>query len=145
MSQGTRCHQVAMYVIYESGLQMFCDNPTNYLKNPETTDFMSQIPVTWDQTHVLHAKVGEYLALARRNGDEWYIGAMTNEQSRDMDFLLDFLPKGNYTITIMEDGINVDKNAQDFRISTHSITSTDKIELHMAGGSGWTAIIKPVE
>lgn len=145
MSQGTRCHQVAMYVIYESGLQMFCDNPTNYLKNPETTDFMSQIPVTWDQTHVLHAKVGEYLALARRNGDEWYIGAMTNEQPRDMDFLLDFLPTGNYSITIMEDGINVDKNAQDFQISTRTITSTEKIELHMAGGGGWTAIIKPVE
>lgn len=145
MSQGTRAHQVALYVIYESGLQMFCDNPTNYYNNPETTAFMADIPVTWDKTIVNEAAVGDYLIVTRQKGEKWYIGGITDENKRSFSLATDFLPEGSYEITIFADGKNAHRTAEDFKILKQQIKSGDTLEITMAGGGGWTAIINPVE
>jgi len=144
MSMGTRAHQVAMYVLYDSPLQMLCDNPSNYYREHETTQFISKIPTTWDETIALEAKVGDYLLMARRNGDSWYIGGMTDE-AHAFDIDLSFLGSGNYQMTYFQDGVNVDKNAQDYSIGEETILSTNKISVSMSKGGGFTAILKPVE
>jgi alpha-glucosidase len=143
MSKGTRCQQLAMYVVYESPLQMLCDNPTHYYKEPACMDFLSTVPVTWDTTVVLHAKVGDYVALARRasNGD-WYIGAMTDWTPRDLKLELSFLDDGKWTMDNWQDGINADRNAQDFkRVQGQTVTSSQTVAVHLAPGGGWVARI----
>jgi len=144
MSMGTRAHQVAMYVLYDSPLQMLCDNPSNYYREHETTQFISKIPTTWDETIALEAKVGDYLLMARRNGDTWYIGGMTDE-AHAFDIDLSFLASGNYQMTYFQDGVNVEKNAQDYSIGEETVSSTTKISVPMSKGGGFTAILKPVE
>ena len=99
MSQGTRCHQLAMYVVYESPLQMLADTPTNYLREPEAMAFLSRVPTVWDETIALDGKVGEYVLVARRNGANWYVGAMTSWTPRDLSLDLSFLGAGNYDMT----------------------------------------------
>lgn len=141
MSQGTRCNQLAMYVIYESPLQMLADNPTNYYREPECLEFLSKVPTVWDDTKVLDAKVSEYLLTARRNGKTWYIGAMTNWTPRDMTVDLSFLPDGEYKIDIWQDGINADRNASDFKKVTETINKNTKLNIHLAPGGGWAAIV----
>ena len=94
MSQGTRCQQLAMYVVFESPLQMLADSPSNYLREPESLEFLSAVPTVWDETRVLDARLGEYILLARRHGKEWYVGAMTNWTARDLDLDLSFLGSG---------------------------------------------------
>lgn len=143
MSMGTRCHQLAMYVIYESPLQMLADSPSNYLKEPECTAFISAIPTTWDETVVLHAKVGQYLALARRNGDNWYIGAMTGDEARQLEFDLSFLGTGTFSAEIMSDGINAHRAAVDYKRQLLELTPSQPLTAHLAPGGGWAAIIKP--
>ncbi len=141
MSMGTRAHQVAMYTIYESPLQMLCDNPSNYMREDETTRFIAQIPAVWDETKVLHAKIGTYIGLARRRGDTWYIGVMNNEVKRVLDIDFSFLEKGNYEIDIYKDGINTDRYASDYKLETRQITNRNIIEAQLAPGGGWSAII----
>lgn len=143
MSKGTRCQQLAMYVVYESPLQMLCDNPTRYYKEPECMDFLGTVPATWDTTVVLQAKVGDYVALARRasNGD-WYIGAMTDWTPRDLTLDLSFLGQGSWTMDNWQDGINADRNAQDFkRVRGQAVTGTQTLTVHLAPGGGWAARI----
>lgn len=140
MSMGTRCHQVAMYVVYESPLQMLCDNPSNYYSEKETTQFISQIPTTWEETIVLEAKVESYILMARRNGEKWYIGGMTVE-AQEFEIDLDFLDKTLYQLEIMQDGINSDKNAQDYKHISSSIESSEKLRVKMNKGGGYTAIL----
>ncbi|MBN2320875.1 MAG: glycoside hydrolase family 97 protein, partial [Acidobacteria bacterium] len=106
MSQGTRCHQLAMYVVYESPLSMLADNPTQYLREQESVDFITAIPTVFDQTVALEGKIGEYAAIARRKGANWYAGAMTNWDPREMELDFSFLPEGKYEALIFEDGIN---------------------------------------
>jgi len=142
-SQGTRAHQVALYVIYESPLQMLSDNPSNYIKEQETTDFIVKIPVVWDDIKVLEGKVGDYLLLARRSGKEWFVGALTDWTSRDMDLDLAFLPAGDYTMDVFQDGINADRNAIDYKRLKINVTSGEKIKIHLAPGGGWAARISP--
>ena len=140
MSMGTRCHQVAMYVVYESPLQMLCDNPSNYYKEEESTQFISQIPTTWDETKVFEAKVGDYLLMARRNGNAWYIGGMTvDAQGFEVD--LSFLEEGEYQVQLMEDGVNSDKNAEDYRFSVSQVSKMDKLKVKMHKGGGFAAIL----
>lgn len=141
MSKGTRCQQLAMYVVYESPLQMLCDNPTHYYKEPECMDFLSTVPTTWDTTVVLHARTGDYLALARRaaNGD-WYIGAMTDWTPRDLTLDLSFLGPGTWKMDNWQDGINADRNAQDFkRIQGTTVTAAQPLTIHLAPGGGYAA------
>ncbi|KAA3438676.1 glycoside hydrolase family 97 protein [Rufibacter hautae] len=145
MSQGTRAHQVAMYVIYESPLQMLADSPTNYLKDPECTRFISQIPTTWDKTVALAGESGKYVAMARQHGKNWYIGGMTNWDARDLSLPLTFLDGKTYRMEILRDGINADRHPQDYKIESRNVKAGDIVPVKMSGGGGWAAILKPVE
>jgi len=145
MSMGTRCHQIAMFVVYESPLQMLCDSPTRYYKERECTQFISHIPVVWDETVPLKAKVSDYLAVARRNGDEWYIGAMTDWSAREMTINLSFLKEGRYKLQMIQDGINADRCAMDYKLDEKEISAGDEIIIKMAPGGGWAARIIPVK
>jgi alpha-glucosidase len=145
MSQGTRCHQLAMYVVYESPLQMLCDSPSNYDREPEIMQFLSAVPTSWDQTKALNAKVGEYLTVARKHGNDWYIGSMTDWSPRDFEITLDFLGAGNYQMTIYSDGINAERNASDYRIETNGVNRSNKISFHLAPGGGWAARLKKID
>lgn len=142
-SLGTRAHQVAMYVIYESPLQMLSDSPSNYMKEQETTNFIKNIPVTWDEIVCLDGKVGDYVLLARKSGSEWFVGAMTDWTERTIDVDFSFLPAGNYDIEIFEDGINADRHASDYSIRNNTIKSGGRLRIHMAPGGGWAARITP--
>lgn len=141
MSQGTRCHQLAMYVNYESPLQMLADLPSNYYKEPECMEFLSIVPTVWDETKVLDAKVSEYVLTARRNGNKWYVGAMTNWTPRDLIVDFSFLPEGEHKITIWQDGINADRNAIDYKKVSQTINRNTKLNIHLAPGGGWAAIV----
>lgn len=142
MSQGTRAHQLAMYVVFESPLQMLADNPTNYYKEPECMEFLSKVPTVWDDTKVLDAKIGEYILIARRNSNQWYIGAMTNWTARDLTIDFSFLPQGEYKINIWQDGMNADRNANDFKMLYETVNNQAKMNIHLAPGGGWAAIIE---
>jgi alpha-glucosidase len=140
-SQGTRVHQMALYVVFESPLQMLADSPTNYMKEQECTDFLVKIPVVWDDIKVLDAKIGDYLLLARRSGNEWFVGAMTDWKAREMQLDLSFLPAGNYNIEIFRDGINADRHAQDYRHLNQEVKAGEKVKISMVSGGGWVARI----
>ncbi len=142
MSQGTRCQQLAMYVVFEAPLQMLSDNPTVYIKEQECTDFITKIPTTFDETVSLDGKVGEYAALARKKGDTWFVGAMTNWTARDLTLDLSFLGKGSYEATIFKDGINSDRDATDYKKEVLKISSDDKLRIQLAPGGGWAARIE---
>ena len=140
-SVGTRCHQLGMYVVYESPLQMLAASPSNYYREPVCMEFLSQVPVVWDETRVLKASVGEYVVVARRHGDTWYIGGMVGEKGQKFEIDLDFI-KGNKTLTYWEDGVNVDMNANDFARRVQKVKQGDKITITMYDGGGYAAIIK---
>ena len=98
MSLGTRCHQLAMYVVYESPLQMLADSPTNYMREPETMEFLRPIPTVWDETRVLDGRIGDYVVVARRKGQDWFVGAMNDWTPRELEIdLASFLPAGDGT------------------------------------------------
>jgi len=142
MSMGTRCHQLAMYVVFESPLQMLADNPTHYYEEPECMQFLRAVPTEWDDTQVLEAKVSDYVVMARRSGDTWYLGAMTDWEERSFSIDLDFLEKGAYEMEIWQDGINADRYAEDFEQQTKEVTANTKIDLSLAPGGGWVAVIR---
>lgn len=145
MSLGTRCHELAKYVIYESPLQMLCDAPSAYLKDHESAWFIAKIPTVWDETVVLEAKVGDYLAMARRSGQNWYLAAMTDWTPRDLLLDLDFLPEGMYSMILMRDGANAAKHAEDYSFDRARISSGEKQPIQLAPGGGWVAILVPAE
>jgi alpha-glucosidase len=142
-SQGTRAHQMALYVVFESPLQMLADSPTNYMKEQECTNFIVNIPVVWDDIKVLDAKISDYILIARRSGENWFVGAMTDWKAREMQLDLSFLPAGNYNIEIICDGINADRNAQDYGHLSYGVKSGDKVKINMVSGGGWLAKISP--
>jgi alpha-glucosidase len=142
-SQGTRVHQIALYVVIESPLQMMSDSPSNYMKEQECTDFISRVPVVWDEIKVLQAKVGEYLLLARRSGKEWFIGGITNWTQRDFEIDLSFLDAGNYVTDVFQDGINADRYAQDYKHVKAEVNPGMKMNIHLAPGGGWAARMSP--
>ncbi len=141
MSMGTRCHQVAMYVVYESPLQMLCDSPSLYYRENETTDFISRIPSVWDETIVLKAKVGDYIVIARRKDDQWFIGAMTDWSPRKLEIDLSFLPESAFLMEVMKDGLNAGKNANDYKHDKMEVNNHSVITLDLAPGGGWAAIL----
>lgn len=145
VSQGTRCHQMAMYVVFEAPLQMLSDNPTAYMKEQECTDFIAKFPTTFDKTVALAGAVGEYAAMAREKNNTWYVGAMTNWNERDLDIDFSFLGAGNFEAEIFKDGINADRNATDYKKEVMKITSGRKMKIHLAPGGGFAARITPVE
>jgi alpha-glucosidase len=146
MSIGTRAHQLAMYIVFESGLQMLADNPFNYLREPETTSFITSVPVTWDETKILDASVGEYIVSAKRKGEKWFIGAMGNDQKHDLKVEASFLKANtNYQITLIKDGINADFQAMDFKRIVKPIKAGETIDINMVKDGGFVAVIEAVK
>lgn len=141
MAMGTRCHQLAMYVVYEAPLQMLSDSPSNYLREPEAMEFLGAVPTEWDDTKVLDAKIAEYVVVARRNGKDWYIGAMGDWTPHTLEIDLSFLPDGNFTMDAYQDGVNADRNASDYKKTSTSVNRGTKLKLKLAGGGGWAARI----
>jgi len=143
MSQGTRCQQLAMYVIYESPLQMLADSPSNYLKEQESLEFLSAVPTVWDETQVLDARVGEFILLARRHGRDWFVGAMTNWTARDLEVDLSFLGNGSFQADVYRDGPNAHRVGVDYQREKLTVSGTMRMKIHLAPGGGWTARITP--
>ncbi|MFC6997104.1 glycoside hydrolase family 97 protein [Rufibacter roseus] len=142
MSLGTRVHQLAMYVVYESPLQMLSDNPTHYYREPEAMEFLSQVPTEWEQTIPLQARVGDYVLMARKaKSGDWYVGGMTDWSPRDLSFDLSFLGEGNYTMQVWKDGINADRNAEDFKMEKVTVSKSSSVTANLAKGGGWVARI----
>jgi len=142
---GTRTYQLALYVIFESGIQMLADNPTLYYRNPDCTAFITSVPTTWDETKALVATAGEVAVVAKRKGAQWFMAGITNgkETKRNIDLNFDFLEKGKtYTMTYFEDGINAGKQAMDYRKKTVQVKSGDKMTIKMARNGGFAAILK---
>lgn len=140
---GTRVNQLAMFVVFESGLQMLADNPTLYYREHECTDFISSVPVTWDETKVLCATVGELVVEAKRKGNTWFLGGLTNSKSRTVEISFDFLPKGkDFTLTSFEDGINADRQAMDYKKKIMTITSETKLTIKLERNGGWAGSLK---
>ena len=142
MSQGTRVHQMAMYTTFEAPLQMMADSPTKYMQNQECTDFIAQIPTTFDETVALDGQLGEYTVIARRKGSVWYVAAMTDWTARDLTISLDFIGEGQHTADIFADGVNAHKEATDYKHTQQTVTSKDRLAVHLSSGGGWTAIIR---
>lgn len=141
MSMGTRCHQLAMYIVHEVPLQMLADNPTIYRKEQECTNFIAQIPTTTDETIALDGEVGEFVAIARQKDSVWYVAAMTNWTARELTLDFSFLDQGKYTAEVFRDGINADRNASDYAREIIEIEAGQKLTISMANGGGWAARI----
>ncbi len=140
MSPGTRCHQLGEYAIFFAPLTMLCDSPSNYMNEPECTEFIASFPTTWDETVPVCGEIGQYVAMARRKGNAWYVGALTNWDARDLTLDLSFI--GGGTVTAFQDGINADRAARDYKKVTFTMPADGKVKIHMAPGGGWAAIIK---
>ena len=138
MAPGTRCHQLAMFVVYESPIQIFSGNPSQGLMEPSFMELLGSIPTVWDETKVIDGKVGEYIITARKKGDDWYIGSMSNWNPRELKLPLDFLDAtAEYNAVTCEDGINADRYASDYRMSETKYTNKDTVTIKLAPGGGF--------
>jgi alpha-glucosidase len=137
MSYGTRCHQLAMFVVYDSPIQIFSGNPSQGYFEPSFMELLGSIPTGWDETIVLDAKIGEYIVTARKKNNDWYIAGMNNWNAREQIINLDFLNGSNYNATICIDGINAEKFAADYSISQSTLNKNDKISIKSAPGGGF--------
>ncbi|MDP4208337.1 MAG: glycoside hydrolase family 97 protein [Bacteroidota bacterium] len=145
MGVGTRAYQMALYIAFETGLQMLADNPFYYYRERECTDFITSVPVIWDETKALYAVAGECLVVAKRKGDKWFIGAMANgkEKERTVEVDLSFLQDGKqYQVTAFEDGVNAGRQAMDYRKKEFTAVKGDKIKIRMVRNGGWAAFLK---
>lgn len=143
MSLGTRAHQAALYVIYESPLQMLADSPSAYRKEPRFTRYIAQMPTVWENTVGLAGEVGDFVAIARETkAGDWYIGAITDTLARDISLPTHFLPEGNWYMEILRDGPNAARHAEDYRITTGMIEAGEPLEISLAPGGGWVARMK---
>ncbi|MBN2392131.1 MAG: glycoside hydrolase family 97 protein [Anaerolineae bacterium] len=145
MSKGTRCHQLAQYVVFEVPIQMLSDSPTLYMREQECTDFITSIPTIFDETVPLDGKVGEYVAVARQKDGIWYVGAMTNWDARELTLDLSFLEEGQYRAVVFKDGINANRGATDYKKEIIAVTSGDRLKIHLSNGGGWAARIEKVK
>ena len=140
MSQGTRCHQLAEYIVFDAPLTMLCDSPSNYLQEPECTEFIASVPTVWDETIALDGKIGEYVVMARRKGDAWYIGALNGWEARDLEIDLSFLPADKTRGTAYQDGVNAHRAARDYK-KTGAQVSGGKVKAHLAPGGGYVLVV----
>ena len=144
MSQGTRCHQAAEYVVYDSPLTMLADVPTSYESEPRFTGFLASLPTVFDKTTVIDGQIGSHIVTLRQKGDTFYLGGMTCWDEHDADVALSFLPKGTtYKATLLTDGVNADRNAEDYRLDSRQVTAADSLQLHMASGGGFVVVLAP--
>jgi len=137
MSQTTRCQQLAMFVVYDSPLQIFSGNPSQGYLEPRFMELLGSIPTSWDTTIVVDARIGEYIITARKKGNDWFIGGMTDSSARNVSINLSFLSKGNYTAIVCRDGINADRNAMDYVIEEKTLTQNDNLDIHLAPNGGF--------
>ena len=142
MSQGTRVHQMAMYVIYEAPLQMLADNPSHYMQNQECTDFIAAVPTTFDETVPICGEMGEYVAVARRKGSVWYVGAMTNWEPRTITIDLSKFLGSPMTMDSFADGINAGREASDHKHIVREVSNTGTLTVNLAPGGGWAAVFR---
>lgn len=143
MSMGTRAHQTALYVVFESPWMMMSDSPSNYLKDLNYTTYLSKFPTVWDETKVLYADATKAVIIARRKADKWYVGGITNWKKFETQIDFAFLGKGSYEAKILADGINADRVAEDYKITTQLVSNADKYQVKMAPGGGFTIIFSP--
>ena len=141
-AMGTRAYQMALYVVLESGVQMLADNPTRYYQNEDCTRFIAGVPTTWDETRALEAKAGEYVVVAKRKGNKWFIGGITNGTPRDFQLKLDFLSPGAHRMTAFRDGVNADYQAMHYNKSEQAVDNTTVVSVHMVQNGGWAAVIE---
>ena len=137
MSQGTRCHQLAMFVVYDNPLQIFSGNPSQGYLEPKFMDLLGSIPTGWDETKILEAKVGDYIITARQKGNNWFVGGLTDWSPRDFTLKLDFIAGGSYQLTSCVDGVNADRYASDYSITTKTVKKDDVLNIHLAPGGGF--------
>jgi len=143
MSQGTRCHQLALYTIFEAPLQMMADSPTAYSKEQESTTFIAKTPTTFDETVALDGEVGKFVAIARKKENTWYVGAITNWDSREITIDFSFLEKGKkFEAEIFSDGLNADKAAQDYKREIITVDASTKLKYRLASGGGLAMILE---
>lgn len=142
--QGTRALQLAQFVVYDSPFMVACDSPENY-KGQEGTEFLKKVKTMWDDTRILNGQVGEFITSARRSGNEWFIGSMTNSEARTMEIKLDFLAGGKYQMVAFEDAPDADVNAQNVIKTTKTVAKGDVIKIRMAPGGGFAAYLVPVK
>lgn len=145
MSQGTRCHQLAEYVIFDSPLNMLCDSPSNYMREPLCTKFMAECPPIWDESLAVNGEMGSHITLARRSGDTWYVGSITGWVAIDLELDLCFLGEGQLEMEVFRDGINADRAACDFSHETIAVPADRKVQIHLAPGGGWVAKIQKTD
>lgn len=142
MSQGTRAHQVAMYTLFDAPLQMLADSPSKYMREQPTADYISQIPTVWDETLALDGQLGEYVVMARRRGSTWYLAAMTNWTPRTLTIPLGMLAAGNHEAIIFADGVNADRDATDYTLTSREVQNGDVLTVTLAPGGGWSAVVR---
>ncbi|MBP5172864.1 MAG: glycoside hydrolase family 97 C-terminal domain-containing protein, partial [Bacteroidales bacterium] len=142
MSMGTRACQIAMYIVYDSPLVMLCDSPSAYIEDQPTLDFIMSIPTVFESTEVLDGKLGEYIVTKREKGGKYYVGAMTNWEARDITLNLDFLPQGEWLVTIYRDGINADIIGKDHKIESLVVNDGATLGVHLAPGGGFAMVIE---
>lgn len=137
MSQGTRCRQLALYLVLDSPLNMLCDSPDQYRREPECTEFIASVPTVWDETRILAGEMGEYIVTARRSGDRWYIGGLTGPKAREIELDLSFLPASVRQVTVFRDGVNAGRNGTDYRKETIRTGAGRRLKLQLAPGGGF--------
>ncbi|RLB12243.1 MAG: hypothetical protein DRG82_17280 [Deltaproteobacteria bacterium] len=145
MSLGTRCHQLAMYVVYESPLQMLADSPSNYRAKKKGLDFLSLVPTVWDETRFIQGEISDYIVLARKKGDKWYLGAMTDWDERELEVPLDFLGGGNWKAKVWADGKKAATRPEDVKVTEIEITPGEPLSIKMAPGGGYVAVFEPAQ
>ncbi len=144
MGQGTRAHSMALFVILNSPMTMLPDSPSDYYREKKCTDFLSKIPVEWDDTRLLKGKISRYTVLVRRSGYDWYAGAITDWTERTIDLETSFLEPGRYRLEAIEDGINANTRAEDYKVGEMEFQAGEVLNLRLASGGGWVARITPV-
>lgn len=145
ISQGTRAHQIANYIVQDSPFTMLADTPSNYIENQESTDFITSIPTVFDETRILNGKMGEYIVTLRKSNDCWFAGGQTDWNPRDYEFDFSFLPSAkDFKVTLLRDGENAEKQAQDYTVETFTANSGSRRLIHLAPGGGFAIRIEPL-
>lgn len=142
MSQGTRCRQLALFIVFDSPFTMLCDTPVNYDKEPECRDFIASVPTTWDETVIVDGKMGEYIVTARRKGDTWYVAGLTDWSPRELNIDLSFIGDTSGKAIIFKDGANAAKNAKDYNKESLTLDANKQLKINLAPGGGFAMIIK---
>lgn len=142
MSQGTRCHQLALFTVFDSPFTMLCDTPDNYDAEPESRDFIASIPTTWEETRILDGKMGEYIITARKKDGKWYVAGITDWTPREVTVDLSFLSSGSHKATLFKDGVNAARNARDYKKENIQVNANSPLRIQLAPGGGFAMIVE---